>query len=101
MTGKYDNNSPFFVELSKEAETLANGGEVMTVNGSSMGRAIWNLILTKRDLTLYCTGSRPIKPHRHWKVTPVKKYFGIKGTGMSLYNNFMSLYVDILGEDDQ
>ncbi len=99
MTGKYNNDSPFFVELRREGEILANGGEIMTVNNSSMGRAIWNLILTKRDLSLYCTGSRPIKPHRHWRVGPVKKYFGIKGTGMNLYNNFMALFTDVMGED--
>tara|TARA_R100001443_G_scaffold7122_4_gene16353 strand:- start:2630 stop:2926 length:297 start_codon:yes stop_codon:yes gene_type:complete len=90
-------DSPFMEELRQEAEIIANGGEVMTVNGSPMGRAIWNLIVSKRDLSLYCTGPRPIKPHRHWKVTDVKKYFGIKGTGQKLYDNFMALHDDILG----
>ena len=37
---------------------------------------IWNLSLSRRDLTLYCKG---IKPHRRWKITPVKKYFGMTG----------------------
>jgi len=94
MKMKYDMDSPFMEELRNEAEILANGGEVMAVNGSPMGRAIWNLIVSKRDLSGYVRGW---KPHRHWKVTDVKKYFGIKGTGQKLYDNFMALHDDILG----
>ena len=37
---------------------------------------LWNLALSLRDLKLYCKG---IKPHRGWKITPVKKYFGMTG----------------------
>jgi hypothetical protein len=37
---------------------------------------MWNLALSLRDLKLYCKG---IKPHRGWKITPVKKYFGMTG----------------------
>ena len=90
----YSMDSPFMEELRKEAEIIANGGEVMTVNGSPMGRAIWNLIVSKRELSGYVRGW---KPHRHWKVTDVKKYFGIKGSGETLLNNFMHLYNDIMG----
>ena len=36
----------------------------------------WNLALSLRDLKLYCKG---IKPHRRWRITPVKKYFGMTG----------------------
>jgi len=39
--------------------------------------ALWNLITSIRDLKLYTNG---IKPHRRWKITPVKKYFGMNGT---------------------
>ena len=37
---------------------------------------MWNLALSIRDLKLYCKG---IKTHRGWKITPVKKYFGMTG----------------------
>ncbi len=94
----YDTNSPFFEQLMADNEARANGEAVMNVNGKSMGLAIWNLIVTKRDLTLWCKAG--IKPTRMWKVTPVKKYFGIKGTGQNLLKNFMSLYEDILGEQN-
>lgn len=97
----YSRDSPFMEELRQEAETMANGGEVLSVNGAPMGRAIWNLLVSKRDLSGYVRGW---KPHRHWKVTDVKKYFGIKGTGQKLYDNFMHLYNDFMGameEDSQ
>ena len=92
----YSMDSPFMEELRQEAETIANGGQVMTVNGSPMGRAIWNPIVSKRDISNYVR-IRGMKPHRYWKVTDVKKYFGIKGSGETLLNNFMHLYNDIMG----
>ncbi len=92
MTKPYCDDSPFMQEL--------RSGKTIQVNDGLMPTSIYNLIISKRDLSMYCTGSRPIKPHRHWKVTDVKKYFGIKGSGQKLYDNFMVLYVDILGEDE-
>ena len=43
---------------------------------SNVNRGMYNLICSKRDLQLYVKG---IKPHRHWKITDVKKYFGMNG----------------------
>ena len=37
---------------------------------------MWHLSLCIRDLKLYCGG---IKPNRKWRITPVKKYFGMTG----------------------
>ena len=45
-------------------------------NSSNVNRGIYNLIISIRDLMLYSKG---IKPHRNWKITHVKKYFGITG----------------------
>lgn len=89
----YDSNSPFFQQFLDDNVARAEGGELLSVNGKPMGLAIWNLICTKRDLTLWC--KRGIKPTRMWKVTQVKKYFGIKGTGKNLLKNFMRLHDDI------
>ena len=36
--------------------------------------AMWNLITTKGAVKLWTKG---IKPNRHWKITDVKKYFGM------------------------
>jgi hypothetical protein len=65
-------------------------GKSVNVNGKPMRWSTWNLLVTKRDLNLYVNFG--MKPHRHWRVTDVKKYFGIKGTGQNLLNNFMKLY---------
>ncbi len=60
----------------------------------------WNLICTKRDLSMYVKHN--MKPHRGWKVSQVKKYFGIKGTGKNLLNRFLVLYnVTMEAMDDQ
>ena len=45
-------------------------------NSSNVNRGIYNQIISIRDLMLYSKG---IKPHRNWKITQVKKYFGITG----------------------
>ena len=45
-------------------------------NSSNVNIGIYNLIISIRDLMLYSKG---IKPHRNWKITQVKKYFGITG----------------------
>lgn len=46
-------------------------------NGSRpMTRAYWNLVVSVRDLNLFCVG---ISPNRHWRLKHVKDYFGIKG----------------------
>ena len=37
---------------------------------------IYNLLVTKRDMHLYCIG---IKPNKNFKINDVKKYFGLKG----------------------
>ena len=102
----YDTDSPFIRELQSEMEARDKGEQILNVNGSDMGRAIWNLICSKRDLAIYTrkySDGRPMnmKPHRNWRVTDVKKYFGIKGTGQKLYDNFMELHDAVLGGDEE
>ena len=38
--------------------------------------AMYNLITSKGAVKLWTKG---IKPNRHWKITQVKKYFGMNG----------------------
>ena len=51
-------------------------GISLNVNGSPMPAAMWNLLLSIRDCKLYSKG---IKPHRNWKISDVKWYFGVTG----------------------
>lgn len=89
--------SPFMEALRHEAEILQEGGQILTVNGANMGQATFNLLCSRRDLRLW---SRRIKPHRRWKVSDVKWYFGIKGTGENLLRNFMVIYDAIIPARD-
>ena len=46
-----------------------------------MSIGIYNLIVSIRDLKIY---SRGIKPHRNWRITDVKKYFGVQGSTLNI-----------------
>jgi hypothetical protein len=67
-------NSQFYADLIDENKAI-------NVNGSMMPKGYYNLIITIRDLGLYEIG---LKPNRHWKISQVKAYFGIKGTATQM-----------------
>lgn len=50
--------------------------ESVNVNNGAMPLAMWNLIISIRDVKLFTKG---IIPHRHWKFNVVKQYFGVTG----------------------
>lgn len=89
-------DSPFFQQLCDEKNTfdLVMGGE-----SKRMNRAIWNLIITKRDLTMYHKFG--MKPTSHWKVGDVKRYFGLKGNINTLMPKYEELCEIILGTQPQ
>ena len=62
-------NTQFFKDMTDESKML-------NVNNGTMPLGYWNLIISIRDCKLYSKG---IKPHRNFKITNVKKYFGLKG----------------------
>lgn len=83
--------TPFFKELLN--------GRSINVNGNPMPMAYYNLVLSIRDLKLWKAG---MKPHRFWKVTDVKNYFGLKGHDrQELVNQLDAIreYVDELIEE--
>ena len=51
---------------------------------------IYNLSCTRRDLEMYV--KHGVKPTRHWRLKDAKFYFGIKGTGQTLLDNFYTIY---------
>lgn len=53
----------------------------MNINGMEANRGYYNLIISIRDVSLWVKG---MKPHRHWRVTDVKKYFGLKGSAETI-----------------
>ena len=60
----------------------------MSINGGASSKGIYNLIVSKRDLGLWKAG---MKPHRHWKVTDVKRYFGLKGNKHKIYEDICKM----------
>ena len=67
---KVDSSAPFWVELHDEERPT------IQIQGSTVPRCLYNLMVTRRDVNLYLKG---IKPHRGWKIGDVKAYFGLKG----------------------
>ena len=65
---------------------------------SNVNRGMYNLICSKRDLKLYTKG---IKPHRRWKITDVKKYFGMNGNAEVLHNKLATLYKVLTNKGEQ
>mgnify|MGYP000300706319 FL=1 len=67
-------------------------------NGSRpMSRAYWNLVVSIRDVGLFCKG---IAPNRHWRLKHVKEYFGVKGSKQKIYdqlNKILDEYKKELG----
>ena len=51
--------------------------------------AMWNLITSKGAVKLWTKG---IKPNRHWKISDVKRYFGINGNKDALLEKLQLLY---------
>ncbi len=70
-----------FLKEIKGTAFEADFANELNVNGAAMSRAYWNLILSIRDCKLYSKG---IKPHRFWKITDVKAYFGVKGNAQGI-----------------
>ena len=66
--------SQFFADLIDESKAI-------NINGKVTPKGYYNLIVTIRDLGLYEIG---MKPNRHWKISDVKAYFGIKGTATQM-----------------
>jgi hypothetical protein len=70
-----------FLKEIKGTQFEVDFGNEFSVNGAPMSRAYWNLIISIRDCKLYSVG---IKPHRAWKISDVKWYFGVKGNAVQI-----------------
>jgi hypothetical protein len=83
---KINDKAQFFIDMTDESKLI-------NVNGNDIPLGYWNLVLTMRDLSMYIrTG---LKPHRHWKITDVKRYFGMKGSAQLLLEQ-LTYYKEIV-----
>ena len=65
---------------------------------SNQQMAMWNLITSKGAVKLYTKG---IKPNRHWKISDVKKYFGMNGNARTLHIKLATLYKVLTSKGQQ
>jgi hypothetical protein len=59
-----------------ETQFMRDWEKPIMINGKESCRGYYNLVVSIRDLKLWRGG---IRPHRLWKITDVKRYFGISG----------------------
>jgi len=81
-------DSQFFQDLINEQKNIM-------VNGTSMPKGYYNLIISIRDCGLYAKG---IKPNRHFRITDLKIYFGIKGSASSMYEQLQEIKKAIINQ---
>lgn len=75
-------DSQFFQDLMDESKAI-------NINGNMVAKGYWNLVLSIRDCSMYA--KLGMKPHRHWKITDVKKYFGIKGSAEQVHEQLVQI----------
>jgi len=71
---------------------------VFSVNGNNMNRAYYNLIVSIRDVKFYLKG---MKAHRHWKITPVKEYFGFSMKDNNLFLEYLEGLKELIQPSDE
>ena len=83
------------IEIDEDCQFMA---DLVTIeNGNrNYNLGMWNLICSIRDLKLFCKG---IKPNRHWKITDVKKYFGMNGNAEVLHKKLVKLHEILQGDE--
>ena len=78
-------NGPFtFNEGAKvlDSQWYKDFDNPININGRESSRAYWNLIVLKGQVRMYArTG---MIAHRGWKITAIKKYFGLSGNPKTL-----------------
>ena len=102
--------SPFMKQFTEELHAIQKGEPVLNVNGNPMGGAMWNLIISHRDLSLwtgynsrtgeFLEGGPHIVPNANWSVKETKAYFGLTGTSTydpenpqeNVMHSFLRLY---------
>jgi|DEB0MinimDraft_6_1074348.scaffolds.fasta_scaffold13174_6 hypothetical protein len=85
---KVDKNAPFWQQLNDDDAPIIN------VNGHDMKQCMYNLLISRRDMNLYCKAD--MKPHRYWKIGDVKRYFGVKGGKEKLRDSLDHIYQELV-----
>jgi hypothetical protein len=77
----YNEEIPFWADYCNDAKKINFDGNVIP-------KAYYNLIVSIRDCGLHNIG---MKPHRFFKISDVKKYFGLKGNSKTFADQLKHL----------
>ncbi len=72
--------------------------KTININGTDYALILWNLAVTRRDTGMYA--KYDMKPNRFWKITDVKKYFGLKGNKHKIDEQINTLCDEFLPKKD-
>jgi len=64
---------------------------IIDVDGVKVTVGFYNLILSIRDVKMFCRG---MKPYKEWRLKDVKEYFGIKGNKFTVAKQLQAIYDD-------
>lgn len=64
-------------KTSSSTQFEADQNVMIGMNDGHISRAAWNLIISIRDMKMFC--NHGMVPHRHWRLKHVKDYFGLHG----------------------
>tara|TARA_R110000822_G_scaffold161568_1_gene301818 strand:+ start:237 stop:482 length:246 start_codon:yes stop_codon:yes gene_type:complete len=70
-----------------EEDLLSN--RKINYNGKLINVGLYNMIVGKFQIGAYVIG---INPNRGFSISDLKKYFGIKGSGKKLLDNYMIIF---------
>ena len=68
-------------------------------NGGDMPLCLYNLVITRRDVQMYAKHS--MKPHRGWKISQVKEYYGIKGNKQKIADQIEIMVNEFLPDPER
>ena len=76
------------IEMNEDCQFLKDLTTDINKRFRNYNLGLWNLSLSIRDLRLYTKG---IKPHRAWKISDLKRYFGMNGNKDDLLNKLLAV----------
>ncbi len=66
----------YCADIQHDTRFIEDLNKSLRINTTNSNMGTYNLIVSKRDIGLFCTG---MKPHKNWKLKDLKEYFGLKG----------------------
>lgn len=83
-------------ELDMDSQFVLDMSKHLNLNGKQFPVGLYNLLLSIRDVKMFCRG---IKAHRHWRLKDVKEYFGVKGNKHTVAEKLQGIY-DYINDEE-